>query len=68
MNQEEKAAKITELINKLNFLDKEEHDLADSSMNPFGDPDAAELNPFGDPDVEELDSEIASSSKAEEGF
>ncbi|XP_046795119.1 EH domain-binding protein 1 isoform X11 [Gallus gallus] len=68
VNQEEKAAKITELINKLNFLDKEEHDLADSSMNPFGDPDAAELNPFGDPDVEELDSEIASSSKAEEGF
>lgn len=41
-----------ELINKLNFLDKEEQDLADSSMNPFGDPDAAELNPFGDPDVE----------------
>ncbi|XP_065595652.1 EH domain-binding protein 1 isoform X7 [Cyrtonyx montezumae] len=68
VNQEEKAAKITELINKLNFLDKEEQDLADSSMNPFGDPDAAELNPFGDPDVEELDSEIASSSKAEEGF
>ncbi|XP_052554966.1 EH domain-binding protein 1 isoform X7 [Tympanuchus pallidicinctus] len=68
VNQEEKAAKITELISKLNFLDKEEQDLADSSMNPFGDPDAAELNPFGDPDVEELDSEIASSSKAEEGF
>ncbi|XP_021248632.1 EH domain-binding protein 1 isoform X7 [Numida meleagris] len=68
VNQEEKAAKITELINKLNFLDKEEQDLADSSMNPFGDPDAAELNPFGDPDVEELDSEIASSSKTEEGF
>ncbi|XP_032299822.1 EH domain-binding protein 1 isoform X15 [Coturnix japonica] len=68
VNQEEKAAKITELINKLNFLEKEERDLADSGMNPFGDPDAAELNPFGDPDVEELDSEIASSSKAEEGF
>ncbi|XP_072187736.1 EH domain-binding protein 1 isoform X6 [Excalfactoria chinensis] len=68
VNQEEKAAKITELINKLNFLEKEERDMADSGMNPFGDPDAAELNPFGDPDVEELDSEIASSSKAEEGF
>ncbi|XP_042735852.1 EH domain-binding protein 1 isoform X5 [Lagopus leucura] len=62
------ASSSEELINKLNFLDKEEQDLADSSMNPFGDPDAAELNPFGDPDVEELDSEIASSSKAEEGF
>ncbi|NXC39349.1 EHBP1 protein, partial [Penelope pileata] len=68
VNQEEKAAKITELINKLNFLDEEEQDLANSSMNPFGDPDAAELNPFGDPDVEELDSEIASSSKPEESF
>ncbi|XP_052554999.1 EH domain-binding protein 1 isoform X11 [Tympanuchus pallidicinctus] len=62
------ASSSEELISKLNFLDKEEQDLADSSMNPFGDPDAAELNPFGDPDVEELDSEIASSSKAEEGF
>ncbi|XP_015712052.1 EH domain-binding protein 1 isoform X5 [Coturnix japonica] len=62
------ASSSEELINKLNFLEKEERDLADSGMNPFGDPDAAELNPFGDPDVEELDSEIASSSKAEEGF
>ncbi|XP_010280059.1 PREDICTED: EH domain-binding protein 1-like, partial [Phaethon lepturus] len=52
VNQEEKAAKITELINKLNFLDEEERDLANSSTNPFGDPDTAELNPFGDPDVE----------------
>ncbi|XP_054677271.1 EH domain-binding protein 1 isoform X19 [Grus americana] len=68
VNQEEKAAKITELINKLNFLDEEEQDLADSSTNPFGDPDTAELNPFGDPDVEELDTEIASSSKPEESF
>ncbi|XP_068865219.1 EH domain-binding protein 1 isoform X11 [Aphelocoma coerulescens] len=66
VNQEEKAAKITELINKLNFLDEGEQDLANSSTNPFGDPDAAELNPFGDPDVEELHTEIASSSKAEE--
>ncbi|KAM6085826.1 EH domain-binding protein 1 isoform 12-T12 [Theristicus caerulescens] len=68
VNQEEKAAKITELINKLNFLDEEEQDLANSSMNPFGDPDTAELNPFGDPDVEEPDPEIASSSKPEESF
>ncbi|XP_059684411.1 EH domain-binding protein 1 isoform X8 [Gavia stellata] len=68
VNQEEKAAKITELINKLNFLDEEEQDLANSSTNPFGDPDTAELNPFGDPDVEEPDTGIASSSKAEESF
>ncbi|XP_030903431.2 EH domain-binding protein 1 isoform X6 [Melopsittacus undulatus] len=68
VNQEEKAAKITELINKLNFLDEEEQDLANSSTNPFGDPDTAELNPFGDPDVEEPNAEIASSSKPEESF
>ncbi|NXO03907.1 EHBP1 protein, partial [Rhinopomastus cyanomelas] len=68
VNQEEKAAKITELINKLNFLDEEEQDLANSSTNPFGDPDTAELNPFGDPDVEEPDTGIASSSKPEESF
>ncbi|XP_041570780.2 EH domain-binding protein 1 isoform X14 [Taeniopygia guttata] len=68
VNQEEKAAKITELINKLNFLDEGEQDLADSSTNPFGDPDTAELNPFGDPDVEELHPERASSSKPEESF
>ncbi|KAM6280300.1 EH domain-binding protein 1 isoform 3-T4 [Porphyrio hochstetteri] len=68
VNQEEKAAKITELINKLNFLDEEEQDLANSSTNPFGDPDTAELNPFGDPDVEEPDAEMASSSKPEESF
>lgn len=43
---------FAELINKLNFLDEEEQDLANSSMNPFGDPEAAEFNPFGDPDVE----------------
>lgn len=43
---------FVELINKLNFLDEGEQDLADSSTNPFGDPDTAELNPFGDPDVE----------------
>ena len=43
---------FVELINKLNFLDEEEQDLANSSTNPFGDPDTTELNPFGDPDVE----------------
>ncbi|NWU97697.1 EHBP1 protein, partial [Upupa epops] len=68
VNQEEKAAKITELINKLNFLDEEKHSLTKSSMNPFGDPDTAELNPFGDPDVEEPDTGTASSSKPEESF
>ncbi|XP_056344840.1 EH domain-binding protein 1 isoform X11 [Oenanthe melanoleuca] len=68
VNQEEKAAKITELINKLNFLDEGEQDLANSSTNPFGDPDTAELNPFGDPDVEELHPKRASSSRAEESF
>ncbi|XP_032039504.1 EH domain-binding protein 1 isoform X7 [Aythya fuligula] len=62
------ASSSEELINKLNFLDEEEQDLANSSTNPFGDPDAAELNPFGDPDVEEPDTEIASSSKPEESF
>uniref|UniRef100_A0A493TSL9 EH domain binding protein 1 n=1 Tax=Anas platyrhynchos platyrhynchos TaxID=8840 RepID=A0A493TSL9_ANAPP len=62
------ASSSEELINKLNFLDEEEQDLANSSTNPFGDPDAAELNPFGDPDVDEPDTEIASSSKPEESF
>ncbi|XP_064302757.1 EH domain-binding protein 1 isoform X4 [Phalacrocorax carbo] len=62
------ASSSEELINKLNFLDEEEQDLANSCTNPFGDPDTAELNPFGDPDVEEPDPEIASSSKPEESF
>ncbi|KAM6081676.1 EH domain-binding protein 1 isoform 9-T9 [Chlamydotis macqueenii] len=62
------ASSSEELINKLNFLDEEEQDLANSSMNPFDDPDTAELNPFGDPDVEEPDTEIPSSSKPEESF
>ncbi|XP_068262258.1 EH domain-binding protein 1 isoform X8 [Nyctibius grandis] len=62
------ASSSEELINKLNFLDEEEQDLANSNTNPFGDPDTAELNPFGDPDVEEPDAEIASSSKPEESF
>ncbi|XP_071438135.1 EH domain-binding protein 1 isoform X6 [Pithys albifrons albifrons] len=62
------ASSSEELINKLNFLDEGEQDLANSSTNPFGDPDTAELNPFGDPDAEELHPEIASSSKPEESF
>ncbi|XP_051472137.1 EH domain-binding protein 1 isoform X8 [Apus apus] len=62
------ASSSEELINKLNFLDEEEQDLTNTSTNPFGDPDTAELNPFGDPDVEERDTEIASSSKPEESF
>lgn len=68
VNQEEKAAKITELINKLNFLDEAEKDLATVNLNPFGDPDVAELNPFGDPDSEEPITETASPKKAEESF
>nr|XP_021145028.1 EH domain-binding protein 1 isoform X8 [Columba livia] len=62
------ASSSEELINKLNFLDEEEQDLTNSSTNPFGDPDTAELNPFGDPDAEEPDDKIASSSKPEESF
>lgn len=68
VNQEEKAAKITELINKLNFLDEAEKDLATVNLNPFGDPDAADLNPFGDPDAEEPITDTASLKKAEEHF
>ncbi|XP_053918064.1 EH domain-binding protein 1 isoform X10 [Cuculus canorus] len=62
------ASSSEELINKLNFLDEEEQDLANSSTNPFDEPDTAELNPFGDPDVEEPNTEVASSSKPEESF
>lgn len=68
VNQEEKAAKITELINKLNFLDEAEKDLATVNLNPFGDPDVAELNPFGDPDSEEPITETASPKKTDESF
>ncbi|XP_074845488.1 EH domain-binding protein 1 isoform X2 [Carettochelys insculpta] len=63
------ASSSEELINKLNFLDEEEQDVANSSSNPFGDPDAAELNPFGDPDAEERNNtETASSSKPEDSY
>ncbi|KAF7249373.1 EH domain-binding protein 1 [Varanus komodoensis] len=55
----------SKLINKLNFLDEEDQDLANSSSNPFVDPDATELNPFGDPDMEEPDIKVTSSSKEE---
>ncbi|XP_038606865.1 EH domain-binding protein 1 isoform X4 [Tachyglossus aculeatus] len=58
------ASSSEELINKLNFLDEAEQNLA----NPFGDPDVAELNPFGDPEAEEPSPETASSSKPEESF
>ncbi|XP_075452269.1 EH domain-binding protein 1 isoform X9 [Ascaphus truei] len=50
-----------ELINKLNFLDEEEQDLANSSSNPFESSEVTELNPFGDPDVEEVPVEKAPS-------
>ncbi|XP_049640678.1 EH domain-binding protein 1 isoform X1 [Suncus etruscus] len=62
------ASSSEELINKLNFLDEAEKDLATVNLNPFGDPDAAELNPFGDPDAEEPITETASPKKAEEHF
>ncbi|XP_051021288.1 EH domain-binding protein 1 isoform X7 [Acomys russatus] len=52
VNQEEKAAKITELINTLNFLDDTPKDLATVNTNPFDEPDVTEFNPFGDPDSE----------------
>nr|XP_033792639.1 EH domain-binding protein 1 isoform X8 [Geotrypetes seraphini] len=52
-----------ELINKLNFLDEEEQNLANANSDPFEDSDIAELNPFGDPDIEESHMERASSSK-----
>ncbi|XP_019404746.1 PREDICTED: EH domain-binding protein 1 isoform X9 [Crocodylus porosus] len=62
------ASSSEELINKLNFLDEEEQDLANSSSDPFGDPDAAELNPFGDPDAEEPETKTTSSAKPEESY
>ncbi|XP_073068744.1 EH domain-binding protein 1 isoform X8 [Manis javanica] len=62
------ASSSEELINKLNFLDEAEKDLATVNLNPFGDPDVAELNPFGDPDSEELITETASPKKPEASF
>ncbi|XP_057414205.1 EH domain-binding protein 1 isoform X11 [Balaenoptera acutorostrata] len=62
------ASSSEELINKLNFLDEAEKDLATVNLNPFGDPDVAELNPFGDPDSEEQITETVSPKKPEESF
>ncbi|XP_060268037.1 EH domain-binding protein 1 isoform X6 [Ovis aries] len=62
------ASSSEELINKLNFLDESEKDLATVNLNPFGDPDVAELNPFGDPDSEEQITETISPKKPEESF
>ncbi|XP_054442883.1 EH domain-binding protein 1 isoform X2 [Pteronotus mesoamericanus] len=62
------ASSSEELINKLNFLDEAEKDLATVNLNPFGDPDVAELNPFGDPESEEPTIETVSPKKPEESF
>ncbi|XP_062933758.1 EH domain-binding protein 1 isoform X1 [Cynocephalus volans] len=62
------ASSSEELINKLNFLDEAEKDLATVNSNPFDDPDVADLNPFGDPDLEEPITETASPEKSEESF
>uniref|UniRef100_A0A2K6EVG3 EH domain binding protein 1 n=1 Tax=Propithecus coquereli TaxID=379532 RepID=A0A2K6EVG3_PROCO len=62
------ASSSEELINKLNFLDEAEKDLATVNSNPFDDPDVAELNPFGDPDSEEPITETASPKKPEESI
>ncbi|XP_071996471.1 EH domain-binding protein 1 isoform X1 [Engystomops pustulosus] len=58
-----------ELINKLNFLDEEDHDMVNSRLNPFDSSDATELNPFGDPDTEVLDTTVEKTPlKVEEPF
>nr|XP_012620341.1 EH domain-binding protein 1 isoform X3 [Microcebus murinus] len=62
------ASSSEELINKLNFLDEAEKDLATVNSNPFDDPDVAELNPFGDPDSEEPITETTSPKKPEESL
>ncbi|XP_058285064.1 EH domain-binding protein 1 isoform X4 [Hylobates moloch] len=62
------ASSSEELINKLNFLDEAEKDLATVNSNPFDDSDVAELNPFGDPDSEEPITETASPRKTEDSF
>ncbi|XP_073905931.1 EH domain-binding protein 1 isoform X3 [Castor canadensis] len=62
------ASSSEELINKLNFLDEAEKDLATVNSNPFDEPDLAELNPFGDPDSEEPITETVSPKKPEESF
>ncbi|XP_053443073.1 EH domain-binding protein 1 isoform X3 [Nycticebus coucang] len=62
------ASSSEELINKLNFLDEAEKDVAAVNSNPFDDPDVAELNPFGDPDSEEPDTETASPKQPEDSL
>ncbi|XP_070368842.1 EH domain-binding protein 1 isoform X5 [Equus asinus] len=62
------ASSSEELINKLNFLDEAEKDLATVNLNPFGETDVAELNPFGDPDSEEPITETTIPKKPEESF
>nr|KAF6308054.1 hypothetical protein mMyoMyo1_008844 [Myotis myotis] len=62
------ASSSEELINKLNFLDEAEKDLATVNLNPFGDPDVTGLNPFEDPDSEEPTTETVSPKKPEESF
>lgn len=62
------ASSSEELINKLNFLDEAEKDLATVDLNPFGDPDVTELNPFEDLDSEEPTTETVSPKKSEESF
>ncbi|XP_048208559.1 EH domain-binding protein 1 isoform X3 [Perognathus longimembris pacificus] len=62
------ASSSEELINKLNFLDEAEKDLATVNSNPFDEPDVEELNPFGDPDSEEPVTEKASPKNPEEYF
>ncbi|XP_024643552.2 EH domain-binding protein 1 isoform X2 [Macaca nemestrina] len=62
------ASSSEELINKLNFLDEAEKDLATVNSNPFDDSDVAELNPFGDPDPEEPITETASPRRTEDSF
>ncbi|TSU37052.1 EH domain-binding protein 1 [Bagarius yarrelli] len=53
VNQEEKAAKITELISKLNFLEDDDQEQTLTSSNPFEEADdPVDLNPFGDPEEE----------------
>ncbi|XP_054331083.1 EH domain-binding protein 1 isoform X6 [Pongo pygmaeus] len=68
MRSAKSASSSEELINKLNFLDEAEKDLATVNSNPFDDPDVAELNPFGDPDSEEPITETASPRKTEDSF
>uniref|UniRef100_A0A8C5LL40 EH domain binding protein 1 n=1 Tax=Jaculus jaculus TaxID=51337 RepID=A0A8C5LL40_JACJA len=62
------ASSSAELINKLNFLEEVEKDLAPGNTNPFDEPDATELNPFEDPGPEEPASESASPKKPEDSF